>query len=391
MRFAGSPHFTDVPVGADEDTSDEVRRSSELRERLASLLLGALQMQNLAVLAGSGASLHAGGPSMTALWEAASPSEEVLKTVGFDSSDAGLGKDIEALLSRCEGWLTIHGTSADACGVATFREKAIGAILNRCRAAGTAEGEVRAHVALLRKLARRRVRDSRLQVFTTNYDRCFELAAGELGMVVIDGFSFTEPRRYNARYFDMDVVQRGQGHEGVALVPGVIQLLKLHGSVNWRKSPGTSTVGAAHISIDGNVSAEDACLIYPARTKYQLSFRQPHLELMARFWSTLRTPNTSLVVVGFGFNDDHLSAPILSALDANPSLRVVVVDPDSEDRLGSSHTTWSALARLADEGVDVSFVAATFEQFVQLVPDLKALTPAERLARDVVRLVESEP
>jgi hypothetical protein len=43
--------------------------------------------------------------------------------------------------------------------------------------------------------------DPRLKIFTTNYDLCFERAAGDLGLVVIDGFSFMQLRNYDSPFF----------------------------------------------------------------------------------------------------------------------------------------------------------------------------------------------
>lgn len=68
--------------------------------------------------------------------------------------------------------------------------------------------DISAYTLVLRKLARRRTRDPRLKVFTTNYDMCFETASSDLGMMVVDGFSYTRKRRFNGQYFNYDVVNR---------------------------------------------------------------------------------------------------------------------------------------------------------------------------------------
>ena len=49
---------------------------------------------------------------------------------------------------------------------------------------------------------------------------------------------------------------------------------------------------------------------------------------MARFQMALRAPDTAVLVVGFGFNDDHLTQPILDAIRTQPTMRMLVVSPD---------------------------------------------------------------
>jgi hypothetical protein len=336
-------------------------------DKLKEYLRSSLQMQHLAILSGSGTSTDADGPSMSALWRAA------LKLDGVPEATAKLsfeGKDnIEEFLSRCDAFLELNHDDM----VARVRARVVGEILSQCRAAGGDTSKLAVHRSLLRKVARRRVRDSRVKLFTTNYDRCFEVAAGELGLVPIDGFSFGSPRRFDPRFFEYDIVKRSPNAEGSSFVPGVFQYFKLHGSVDWRNRNGT-------IEVDPLVAADDACLIYPARAKFQRSYEQPHLELMARYLATLREPNTCLVVVGFGFNDDHLSGPILAALRSNPHFRLIVVCRDPESKLQSAvaGSPWFELKNVASQ-VDATFIAATFSRFVELIPDLSALSRGEQL------------
>lgn len=352
-------------------------------ERLSAHLLTSLQMQNLLVLTGSGTSLEVGGPTMQQLWElcVGSPRHDqaaaVFKTLKYDPAQA----NIEDLLSRCDAQLQATGHTPH---VQEFRKACIKKILDRCREIGLqGQHDLKPHLEFIRRLARRRARDPRLRLFTTNYDLCFERAAAGLGLTAIDGFSFTTPRRFDPRYFSYDIVSRAaHAADGHGFVPGVFQYLKLHGSVDWElNSRGSVTINEA-------APAERACLIYPTRQKFQLSYQQPHLELMAQFLSALREANTCLLVVGFGFNDSHLTEPILSALETNPHLRVLIVSPRANHHYGGEDPTWKRWRRFFERGDDVGFVRATFSEFVPLVPDLRVLTPGERLERDIRQLVD---
>lgn len=205
---------------------------------------------------------------------------------------------------------------------------------------------------------------------------CFETASSDLGMMVVDGFSYTRKRRFNGQYFNYDVVNRAT--EENSFIQGVIQLYKLHGSVSWERQNN-------EVFEVQNPSPETACLIYPAKGKYQQAFIQPHLELLSRYLEFLRQPNSCLVVSGFGFNDDHLSEPILSAIKSNPSMRLIVADYAAYDRLNfTSSRYWNDLA---SSGSDVTFINASFKQLAELIPNLSALSPAEQLGKDVQQLL----
>ena len=375
---------TVAPNASQHDGRDPQQGASRSNEEFRAFLLASLQMQNLLVLAGSGTSLSAGGPTMSDLWTACINADTAAADAVFTTAQYGRApgeNSIEELLSRCDALLQFTHNAA----INAFRVQSIAKLLSLCRVPGTAVPDsLGAHREFLKRLARRRARDTRLKIFTTNYDRCFELAAGELGLVAIDGFSFSQPRRFDPRFFDYDIVSRAAGNQDTsAYIPGVFQYYKLHGSVDWRLTGGS-------VVIDANVSTEDAALIYPASTKFKTSYQQPHLELMAQYLASLRQANTCLVVAGFGFNDRHLSEPILAALETNPHLRVIVVSPNAEQKMQATpiHDIWGRLTVLAHRGADVAFVGARFDDFVPLIPDLRALSPAERLARAVEGVVD---
>lgn len=361
-----------VDIDGDDDQQKEAKRN---KENINSTLLASLQMQHLVVLAGSGCSLSAGGPSMLDLWNDAvgeEPSDNATEIAGKVHHDL-TDRNIEAFLSRIEAFLRVSEDEQ----VAKYLESSKQVILSKCSAFLQAE-KLEAHKTFLHRLSRRRVRDQRLKVFTTNYDLCFEWAAGELGGVVLDGFSFAAPRRYDPRFFGYDIIRRPRGGDDLGnYLEGVFLLYKLHGSVNWARTEDGTIVEK------DKPAPEDACLIYPASGKYQQSFVQPHLESMAQYLAAVREPNTCVLVVGFGFNDDHLSEPLLAAAMSNPHLRLIVADPGATANAGSANGYWQRFFELSGRGEDIWFINAGFEDFAQLVPDLKSLTPADTLMKAV--------
>lgn len=371
-----TPRSGDWQALAAEDASDESQKEvRKAKDKLKNALLASLQMQHLVVLAGSGCSRSAGGPSMLDLWnravgeEPTAAAKETATKVNHDLED----KNIEAFLSRVEAFLRVNEDEA----VNTFLNSSKQVILDQC-STFLDPGKLNDHETFLHRLSRRRVRDQRLKVFTTNYDICYERAAAALGGVALDGFSFTAPRRYDPRFFGYDIIRRPRSGDDLGqYLEGVFLLYKLHGSVNWAKGE------------DGTIYEEDkptpaeACLIYPAQGKYQQSFVQPHLESMAQYLAAVREPNTCLLTVGFGFNDAHLAEPLLVAVHSNPHLRVIVVDPEARTNETGENSHWKRLFDLSYRGEDVWFITASFGEFSQMIPDLKSLTPADTLMKAI--------
>ena len=226
QRLQSEGPATETPEGQGKAEKATPNSRKQLNEHLHSVLT----TPNLIVLAGSGTSLgKAGGPSMKGLWDAATKLvdfKDVCEIVKHPSSDEW----IENLLSRCQmAKEFLDGISAKK--VTEFLSAAEKMIWEAC-SQFLASADLEGHQTFLRRMARRRLRAPRLKIFTTNYDLCFETAAGNLGIVVIDGFSFSLPRRFDPRFFNYDVVRRAKGSdESHDFVEGVVQILKLHGSV----------------------------------------------------------------------------------------------------------------------------------------------------------------
>ncbi len=338
--------------------------SSDWLSKIAEVLLS----ENLIVLSGLGTSLCLNGdganiaPTMNDLWELSrhlKMFETVLDRVGYPKEES----NIEALMSRCQMYTALHTDDI----VSEFVTEAERTIQSACLFAGEGHN-LPVHEMFLRKVARRSSRQPRLRLFTTNYDLCFETAAANMGFVVIDGFSHSSPQIFDGSYFSYDLVRRDTEADNLAFIPNVFQLLKLHGSVDWERQSNGQVIRR---------QTENPVMVYPRVGKYESSFQQPFFEVMSRFQSALRMPNTGLLVIGYGFSDKHLNEPILAAVRSNVGLKCSVVDPRLSIE-GSTNDVHRALISLIDGGdVRINAVSARFEDFVEHMPDLVALTEEE--------------
>lgn len=113
-----------------------------------------------------------------------------------------------------------------------------------------------------------------------------------------------------------------------------------------------------------------------------MAFSQPYIEMMGTLQASLRTPNTTVVVIGFGFNDKHIAEPILAAVKGSLSLNLVVINPDVEKATSPEGNIYlQALGSLIDNGdARLALIAARFEDIVSQIPDVIAETEMEKHA-----------
>jgi hypothetical protein len=368
-------HWTATQASTDGANEIEAAKlaKGQLERNLSSLLLS----ENLVVLTGLGTSLcvkdgsgNSVAPTMGDLWSKIASEttdfDRILTAVNHPTDASGDPiKDIEALLSRCQIAIELKSDAI----LSTFLMAAEKTIASSCGFLDLMPPNtgLPTHEAFLRKIARRPVRLPRTKLFTTNYDLCFETAASRAGYALIDGFSHTLPQQFDGGNFTFDLVRREGVSDAPVYASNVLQLLKLHGSVDWDRTS-TGTVTRHH-------KPNKPVIIYPKSAKFKSSFEQPYFEMMSRFQSALRVPNTGLLVVGFGFSDSHLVGPIDSALRTNASLRLATVAPTYETSRPDLVEEMSKLIEAGDRRL--TLIAGTFEELVEVVPDLTSVSEEE--------------
>ncbi|MFS2038268.1 SIR2 family protein [Agrobacterium tumefaciens] len=372
-------------IAADPGANEGDPGSAEARRVLSS----AVRSQNLAVLAGLGTSLCVTkngtrlAPTMPDLLAKAQDrfgeiDVEQDKTTGHHWADfeklsnvSRDCKDLEYFMSRATiaaGFLSPD----EASRIGTYLVEAEEVIRSAVDFMKD-DVDLAVHESFLRRVARRSSRRSRTKIFTTNYDLCFEMAARRSGFVVIDGFAFGNDARFDSAQFSYDVVRRSVTEERSDYIENLFHLHKLHGSVDWERHVGTSFISK-------KPDTKKPLLIYPRSDKYELAFSQPYIEMMGVFQSFVRVPSTTLIVIGFGFNDKHIAEPILAAVRGNLGLNVIIVSPDLEIASGSGGNPYlGELLQLIDGGDGrISLIAAKFEEIIKLIPDVVSETELER-------------
>lgn len=139
-----------------------------------------------------------------------------------------------------------------------------------------------------------------MNVVSTNYDRILEYVWGYNGLHYTDGFEQHELAEFDENKFqDKDI----------------INLMKVHGSLDW-------------FEIDHDVRklntdfGYDPVMIPPGKNKYRTTHNSPYRELMQKSDDAIKKAS-SFLVVGFGFNDEHIT-PLVGKKTRNGTPIVVV-------------------------------------------------------------------
>lgn len=335
--------------------------------------------KNVAVLTAAGTSMDNGsnsGKSRTGLWEFCEQEinalYDVLKEKG-EKLKSNLDKakeecNIEDFLSIVVLYEKLNGEIRN--GDASLRDNLQKKITEACTL--KLDENNRHHSDFLRKLTARKPSDPRIQLYTTNYDTLFEQAAMKAGLTVIDGFSFTNPRKFSGVNFDYDIVYRERSRikPDESFIPNVFQLLKVHGSIDWWKD--------ADDTIYQKETVEAPCIIYPASDKYESSYEQPYIELIAHFQQTLRKEGTLLIVIGFGFKDKHLQSIIKEAVNQNSHFHLLIVCYGKDKNGEETGIIPSFAEDFISEDMrvpsNVSVLFSTFKDFVEAYPLNQAYT-----------------
>lgn len=336
--------------------------------------------KNIAVLTAAGTSMENGangGKTRTELWDSYKDEIEAIGHVLMekggclkDKCSAIIeSKNIEDFLSFTILYEKLNGEIRDKKGN-LLRSKLEKKIADACRL--DLDATNKHHQDFIRKLTARKPSDPRVQLYTTNYDTLFEQAAQKMNYTIVDGFSFSYPRVFNGTNFNHDIVYREHTRvkQEESFIPNVIQLFKLHGSIDWEK---------INDKIYQKERTEHPCIIYPASEKYESSYEQPYFEMMSHLQTTLRKEGTLLIVAGFGFQDKHIQNAIKEAVFQNPNFHLLIVcygmqkitKDEKEEWVDSGITHQLVPEYVSDDGnvmPNVTVLFSKFKAFVENYP-----------------------
>lgn len=193
-------------------------------------------------------------------------------------------------------------------------------------------------MSFLISFASRSATRERLNILTTNYDRIVEYGSELAGIRLIDRFVGTINPVFRSSRVEVDMHYNPPGIRGEPrYLEGVVQFTKLHGSLDWSSKDGivrryALPYGAADIRtfLDGD---SKNLLIYPNSSKDKETSEYPYIELFRDFAASVCRANSTVVVYGYSFGDDHINR-ILEDMLTIPSTHLVIISFDDQgDRI----------------------------------------------------------
>lgn len=219
------------------------------------------------------------------------------------------------------------------------------------------------------------IRSKQINIFSTNIDLFVEKAAELCGVELIDGFQGSIKPIFKESNFQKTIMKNSVHFQNVSELP-VFNLLKIHGSINWRVNndeitndtslelvgrvydclttleastiliPYTQDLQSMITAAEEVVSKPDFSLekikpfneaynqlviVNPTKRKFSETVVDHHFyELMRIFSNSLEKENSLLFVMGFSFADEHILKITQRALKTNPTLLVIIFAYDQE-------------------------------------------------------------
>lgn len=165
-----------------------------------------------------------------------------------------------------------------------------------------------------------------VNLFTTNYDLFIEKAIDKLS--IENRFVFNDGANgYFKRYIDSSNYNRVVSYKGlndnyINEIPS-INLIKPHGSVNWKQEND-------RILVNNNVVA-DCVVVKPTGIEGQETFLNNYFHDMLRmFQLELDKPQSVLFVIGFSFQDKHIAKMFKRALQNCELIAYIFCYSDNE-------------------------------------------------------------
>lgn len=129
-------------------------------------------------------------------------------------------------------------------------------------------------------------------VITTNYDTIIENVLSFNDISFTDGFLGKDLSLFDENLFSNK---------------NIVNIVKVHGSLNWFE------IGGDIRYLQNNTENSISQIICPGKNKYQETYKSPYRELIQKSDSFITSAN-SFLVIGFGFNDEHLTPRIITKI-----------------------------------------------------------------------------
>ncbi|MEB6570499.1 SIR2 family protein [Staphylococcus auricularis] len=168
---------------------------------------------------------------------------------------------------------------------------------------------------------------SKVSIFTTNYDLFNEYALEYNNIIYCTGIQNTILKKFDINQFRYRVVDDTNRYkEKWQPASKEANLYKIHGSINWK-----SNKEGELQQIDFN-DEDDQVVIYPTMLKHKETAQAPYSELFREFSNCLQKKDTTLIIIGYGFPDEHINNIIAQNLK-NQDFNLIIFGDVKEEKI----------------------------------------------------------
>ncbi|WGK68345.1 SIR2 family protein [Candidatus Haliotispira prima] len=182
-----------------------------------------------------------------------------------------------------------------------------------------------------------------INIFTTNIDLLMEKVLEEKSLNYNDGFSGTLEPKFSQANFGRATIQKSLHYNYNSEFP-VFNLIKIHGSVNWKKKQDIiyNSPKLDHFNIellenkdnyeDFQKEYEKLAIINPEKKKLEDTVLDTlYYDLLRIYSAYLEKENAILFIIGFSMADEHIREITRRSLKSNPTLTVYLFCYDKND------------------------------------------------------------
>ncbi len=219
--------------------------------------------------------------------------------------------------------------------------------------------------------------NKQVNIFTTNIDLFIEKGLEDLGLEFNDGFSGRLTPTFSLSNYNKVLSKKSLHFDNESRIP-VFNLLKMHGSLNWKFGRNNEIEYTNDLSYLAEIKllskecdfidiestdtidiliqkAKDQEMLYDIKSKEIIAFQQKYEEIpivnptktkfketvldlnyyeLLRYYSNeLEKENSVLFVMGFSMADEHISQITLRLTKSNPTLTIIIFAFDEPSRI----------------------------------------------------------
>ena len=190
----------------------------------------------------------------------------------------------------------------------------------------------------------------RVDIVTTNYDCVLEYALSMLQYNFTDGFAGKTLAPFKEDSFG---------------TKKCINLIKVHGSLNWFFDDNNKSF---YLSKELDLKLKPAMVLPAKNTKYREAFQDPYRSLIQQSDNVIRNAK-SFFVIGFGFNDEHLTPKIENKIKEGTPIVIITKKATDSCKKKLNSVNKYCLFEQDDNGSRVEFTNGTDEETVILNKD----------------------